>query len=124
MPPNATIEMLAQTAVGRTIESVARRGKYVIVGLTGEAYLVLHRKMSGNLVLRTTDLPIAAPHPPDRHPSTTAGGSTSSTHASSGGSTCLGRDALDAFLDERLGPSRWRSSSATWTGCWSGGAAA
>ena len=59
MAPNATLELLAETAVGRTIESVSRRGKYVIVGLSGEAYLVLHRKMSGNLVLRTTDIPVA-----------------------------------------------------------------
>ena len=53
MAPNATLDTLVKVAVGRTIESVTRRGKYVIVGLTGDAFLVLHRKMSGNLVLRT-----------------------------------------------------------------------
>jgi formamidopyrimidine-DNA glycosylase len=104
MAPNATLDTLAAAAVGRTIESVARRGKFVIVGLSGGAFLVLHRKMSGNLVLRTTDLPIA-PH-------------THLTVAFDDGWRLdfvdprkfgriylfLGRDALDAFLDERLGP--------------------
>jgi formamidopyrimidine-DNA glycosylase len=65
---------------------------------------VLHRKMSGNLVLRTTDLPVA-PH-------------THLTVALDDGWRIdfvdprkfgriylfLGRDALDGFLDERLGP--------------------
>src|SRR3954447_15457148 len=59
MAPNTTLEMLAEAVVGHTIESITRRGKYVIVGLSGEAYLLLHRKMSGNLVLRTIDLPTA-----------------------------------------------------------------
>jgi formamidopyrimidine-DNA glycosylase len=104
MAPNATLDTLVKVAVGRTIESVTRRGKYVIVGLTGDAFLVLHRKMSGNLVLRTTDLPVA-PH-------------THLTVALDDGWRIdfvdprkfgriylfLGRDALERFLDERLGP--------------------
>lgn len=104
MAPNATLETLAKTAVGRTIESIARRGKYVIVGLSGDAYLVLHRKMSGNLVLRTTDLP-AAPH---THLSVTFddGWRLDFVDPRKFGRIYLfrGRDALDAFLDERLGP--------------------
>ena len=104
MAPNATLETLATTAVGRTIESIARRGKYVIVGLSGDAYLVLHRKMSGNLVLRTTDLP-AAPH---THLSVTFddGWRLDFVDPRKFGRIYLfrGRDALDAFLDERLGP--------------------
>ncbi|HZO25902.1 MAG TPA: DNA-formamidopyrimidine glycosylase [Chloroflexota bacterium] len=104
MAPNATLETLAKTAVGRTIESIARRGKYVIVGLSGDAYLVLHRKMSGNLVLRTTDLP-AAPH---NHLSVTFddGWRLDFVDPRKFGRIYLfrGRDALDAFLDERLGP--------------------
>jgi formamidopyrimidine-DNA glycosylase len=104
MAPNATIETLAKTTVGRTIESIARRGKYVIVGLSGEAYLVLHRKMSGNLVLRTIDLPVAA------HTHLTVsfddGWRLDFVDPRKFGRIYLflGRDALDTFLDERLGP--------------------
>lgn len=104
MAPNATLETLAKTAVGRTIESIARRGKYVIVGLSGEAFLVLHRKMSGNLVLRTTDLPIVA----HTHLTVTFddGWRLDFVDPRKFGRIYLflGRDALDAFLDERLGP--------------------
>ena len=104
MAPNATLETLDKTAVGRTIESIARRGKYVIVGLAGDAYLVLHRKMSGNLVLRTTDLPIAA----HTHLTVTFddGWRLDFVDPRKFGRIYLflGRDALDAFLDERLGP--------------------
>jgi formamidopyrimidine-DNA glycosylase len=104
MAPNATLETLAKTAVGRSIEAITRRGKYVIVGLSGEAYLVLHRKMSGNLVLRTTDLP-AATH---THLTVTFddGWRLDFVDPRKFGRIYLflGRDALDAFLDERLGP--------------------
>jgi formamidopyrimidine-DNA glycosylase len=104
MAPNATLETLAKTAIGRTIESVMRRGKYVIVGLSGEAYLVLHRKMSGNLILRTTDLPVAA----HTHLTVTFddGWRLDFVDPRKFGRIYLflGRDALDTFLDERLGP--------------------
>jgi formamidopyrimidine-DNA glycosylase len=36
---------------GRRIESVARRGKYLIVGLEGDRFLVMHLRMTGNLLL-------------------------------------------------------------------------
>jgi formamidopyrimidine-DNA glycosylase len=36
---------------GRRIESVGRRGKYLIVGLEGDRYLVMHLRMTGNLLL-------------------------------------------------------------------------
>jgi len=104
MAPNATLATLATVAVGRTIVSVTRRGKYVVVGLSGDAYLVLHRKMSGNLVLRTVDLPIV------RHTHLTVtfddGWRLDFVDPRKFGRIYLflGRDALDAFLDERLGP--------------------
>jgi formamidopyrimidine-DNA glycosylase len=104
MAPNATLELLAETAVGRTIESVTRRGKYVIVGLCGEAYLVLHRKMSGNLVLRTTDIPVAS----HTHLTVTVDDDRRLDFVDPRKFgriyLFLGRDALQAFLDERLGP--------------------
>jgi formamidopyrimidine-DNA glycosylase len=37
---------------GREIESVGRRGKYLIVGLEGGRALVMHLRMTGNLILR------------------------------------------------------------------------
>jgi formamidopyrimidine-DNA glycosylase len=104
MAPNATLELLAESAVGRRIESIARRGKYVVVGLSGDAYLVLHRKMSGNLVLRTVDLP-AVPH---THLTVTFddGWRLDFVDPRKFGRIYLflGRDSLDAFLNERLGP--------------------
>jgi formamidopyrimidine-DNA glycosylase len=36
---------------GRLIESVGRRGKWLLVGLEGERWLVMHLRMTGNLVL-------------------------------------------------------------------------
>jgi formamidopyrimidine-DNA glycosylase len=104
MAPNATLEMLGATAVGRTIVSVARRGKYVVVGLSGEAYLVLHRKMSGNLVLCTLDLPTLL----HTHLTVTLddGWRLDFVDPRKFGRIYLflGRDPLDDFLDERLGP--------------------
>ena len=104
MAPNATLEVLATATVGRTVEAVTRRGKYVIVGLTGDVFLVLHRKMSGNLLLRTTDLPLA------RHTHLSVefddGWRMDFVDPRKFGRIhlFLGRDALNAFLDERLGP--------------------
>jgi formamidopyrimidine-DNA glycosylase len=104
MAPNATLDMLASTAVGRTIESVTRRGKYVVVGLSGDAYLVLHRKMSGNLVLRTVDIPTVL----HTHLTVTLddGWRLDFVDPRKFGRIYLflGREALNLFLDERLGP--------------------
>ncbi len=36
---------------GRRIESVGRRGKYLLVGLEGQRFLVMHLRMTGNLLL-------------------------------------------------------------------------
>ena len=41
-----------EALVGRGIESVARRGKYLVVGLTGDSALVMHLRMTGNLLIR------------------------------------------------------------------------
>ena len=104
MAPNATLPMLAEATVGRSVESVARRGKFVIAGLTDDVFLVLHRKMSGNLVLRTTDLPLA----PHTHLTVTLddGWRLDFVDPRKFGRIYLfvGRGMLDAFLDERLGP--------------------
>jgi formamidopyrimidine-DNA glycosylase len=36
---------------GRLIETVGRRGKYLLLGLEGDRWLVMHLRMTGNLVL-------------------------------------------------------------------------
>jgi len=50
-PPARTEDLLA----GRRIEAVERRGKYLIVRLDDGAALVMHLRMTGNLLLRQAD---------------------------------------------------------------------
>jgi formamidopyrimidine-DNA glycosylase len=47
-PPESVETALA----GRRIESVSRRGKYLVVGLAGGKALIMHLRMTGNLLLR------------------------------------------------------------------------
>ncbi len=42
---------------GRRIERLDRRGKYLIVVLSGDLFLILHRRMTGNLVLHAGGAP-------------------------------------------------------------------
>jgi formamidopyrimidine-DNA glycosylase len=42
---------LEAALVGRRIEGLGRRGKYLLLGLDGEQTLVMHLRMTGNLVL-------------------------------------------------------------------------
>jgi len=42
---------LEKAVGGRTIEGLGRRGKYLLLGLDGERTLVMHLRMTGNLVL-------------------------------------------------------------------------
>lgn len=46
----------APSAAGATIEAVARRGKYLLVGLDDERELIVHLGMTGQLRLRPGDL--------------------------------------------------------------------
>ena len=50
-PPNPVARRLA----GRRIESVGRRGKYLLLSLEGDATLALHLRMTGNVLLRPPD---------------------------------------------------------------------
>jgi formamidopyrimidine-DNA glycosylase len=45
-------EPVAKRIEGRTIESVGRRGKYLLVGLEGQVTMALHLRMTGNVLLR------------------------------------------------------------------------
>jgi formamidopyrimidine-DNA glycosylase len=42
---------LEKAVSGRTVERLGRRGKYLLLGLDGEKTLVMHLRMTGNLVL-------------------------------------------------------------------------
>jgi formamidopyrimidine-DNA glycosylase len=48
-------EQLGAAVKGATIERLGRRGKYILMGLDGERTLVMHLRMTGNLVLREGD---------------------------------------------------------------------
>lgn len=52
MLPNATPDLLEAALPGERVEGVERRGKYLLLRLGSGATLAIHRKMSGNLVLR------------------------------------------------------------------------
>jgi formamidopyrimidine-DNA glycosylase len=52
--PPASVE---KAVAGREIEAVGRRGKYLIVSLEGERHLVMHLRMTGNLLLVPPGLP-------------------------------------------------------------------
>jgi formamidopyrimidine-DNA glycosylase len=63
MLPNATAEQIAAALRGRRVLGVDRRGKYLLLAFEGGLSLAIHRKMSGNLLLR----PPAAPPEPHLH---------------------------------------------------------
>ncbi len=50
-PPEAVSDALD----GRTIERLGRRGKYLIASLEDDVHLVMHLRMTGNLLLRDDD---------------------------------------------------------------------
>jgi formamidopyrimidine-DNA glycosylase len=45
-------EELGAAVSGGTIERLGRRGKYILMGLDGDRTLVMHLRMTGNLILR------------------------------------------------------------------------
>jgi formamidopyrimidine-DNA glycosylase len=53
-------ETVERGLAGRRIVSVSRRGKYLILGLDGNRVLVMHLRMTGNLLLRPADLAAVA----------------------------------------------------------------
>jgi formamidopyrimidine-DNA glycosylase len=50
-------EAFVTELVGRTITGIDRRGKLLLVALSGDGWLTVHRRMSGNLRLLTPDEP-------------------------------------------------------------------
>jgi formamidopyrimidine-DNA glycosylase len=53
---------LADALEGRTVESVGRRGKYFDVALDGEVHLVMHLRMTGNLLFIPAGKPEDQPY--------------------------------------------------------------
>ena len=53
----APIETLRENLIGRTIEAVRRRGKYLMLGLDDGRWLVIHLRMTGRLIWRTREAP-------------------------------------------------------------------
>ncbi|QGG49083.1 DNA-formamidopyrimidine glycosylase [Heliorestis convoluta] len=54
-------EDFAETLLGRTIEAIKRRGKYLIFQLSGDYSLVIHLRMTGRLVASPKEEPLL-PH--------------------------------------------------------------
>src|SRR3954462_14513409 len=50
-PPRSVERAVA----GREVTAVARRGKYLLIGLEGGRTLAIHLRMTGNLLLRSAD---------------------------------------------------------------------
>lgn len=57
MLPNIAPDELGRVLVGRVIEAVERRGKYLLLQLSDGACLAVHRKMTGNLVVAPSEAP-------------------------------------------------------------------
>jgi formamidopyrimidine-DNA glycosylase len=57
MLPNTTAADLRDALVGRSVEGVDRRGKYLLLYFERQVIVAVHRKMSGNLLLRDLGAP-------------------------------------------------------------------
>ena len=91
---------LENAVAGRTIETLGRRGKYLVWELEDEAYLMLHLRMTGTLLL----------DPPERPLHTRVTFDLGSgqllfvdPRRFGTGELALGHEALDAFFAARLG---------------------
>jgi len=96
-----TARQLAAAVDGRTVERLDRRGKYLVFALSGEAFLLVHLRMTGTLLY---DPPAPAPHERvvfalgDGHALRFCDPRRFGT-----GELAVGRAALDAFFAPRLG---------------------
>lgn len=62
--PNAAADV-EQFLIGATITDVRRRAKVLLIDLSSEYTLVIHLKMTGQLVFRAADIAFGAGHPND-----------------------------------------------------------
>jgi formamidopyrimidine-DNA glycosylase len=93
---------LADAVAGRRVKRLGRRGKYLVWELAGEVFLLMHLRMTGTLLLD----PLGAP-PYERVRLVLGGGRHELRFCDprrfGTGELALGRAALDAFFDARLG---------------------
>jgi formamidopyrimidine-DNA glycosylase len=104
MLPNTSEDELRGMLVGLAVQSVDRRGKYLLIAFEDDLWLAVHRKMSGNLLLRPGDAPS------ERHTHLEIGLDDGSVlrfvDARKFGRVYFfhSRAELDAFVAARLGP--------------------
>ncbi len=55
MLPNTSEDELRGVLLGLAVTTVDRRGKYLLIGFEDDRWLALHRKMSGNVLLRPAE---------------------------------------------------------------------
>lgn len=86
-----TLEDFRAEIAGRSIEGVRRRGKFVLLDLSGELLLTIHRRMTGNFLLlppgweadtslRETEPALWSTRGPTFYPAATANGENSYSH--------------------------------------------
>jgi formamidopyrimidine-DNA glycosylase len=91
---------LSAAVEGRTVERLGRRGKYLVFELSGDAFLLLHLRMTGTLLLDPPGEPLYNRvwfHLEGRRLAFT------DPRRFGTGELALGPDALDAFFAARLG---------------------
>lgn len=104
MLPNTSEEQLRAVLTGLSVQTVDRRGKYLLLGFDDDAWVAVHRKMSGNLLLRPGEAE------PEKHTHLEIGFDDGSVlrfvDARKFGRVYLfpARQELDTFIDARLGP--------------------
>jgi len=104
MLPNTTEADLQDALRGDRVSAVDRRGKYLLVGFDDDTWVIVHRKMSGNLLL----VPHACPVELHTHLIVRLEGDQDLrfVDARKFGRVYLfrSRDQMEDFLAERLGP--------------------
>jgi formamidopyrimidine-DNA glycosylase len=104
MLPNTSEAELNAGLGGLRVVTIDRRGKYLLIGFDEDAWLAIHRKMSGNLLLRPHD------SPPEAHTHLEIGFDDGTllrfVDARKFGRVYLfgSSGELSSFLDEHLGP--------------------
>jgi formamidopyrimidine-DNA glycosylase len=104
MLPQTSAEDIEAVLKGLAVTVVDRRGKYLLIGFEEDTWLSIHRKMSGNVLLRTAE---AAP---EAHTHLELGFDDGTllrfVDARKFGRVYLFRssDEMAAFMDQRLGP--------------------
>jgi formamidopyrimidine-DNA glycosylase len=96
--PPAEVE---RAVVGRRIERVGRRGKYLILELEDDVHLVMHLRMTGNLLL--VDVGEERPHVRVRLVLGAKAVLFQDVRRFGTGVVLLGSEARDAYFEDRLG---------------------